>query len=70
MPMTAPRVDRNKVLDFQEIRSNGTITLRKRTLEYIDAKPGDWVAIFPGQAPGTIVIKVMDSKEFQPDIKD
>lgn len=68
--MTAPRVDRNKVLDFQEIRSNGTITLRKRTQEFIGAKAGDWVAIFPGQTPGTIVIKVMDSKEFTPDVKD
>ncbi len=67
---SAVKVDKSKVLDFQEIRTNGTITLRKRTLEHIGAKSGDWVAIFPGRTPGTIVIKVMDAKEYTPDVQD
>jgi hypothetical protein len=61
----APKTKQNdtkqneKPLDFQEIRSNGTITLRKKTLAAMEGKHSDWVAVYRGPKPGTIILKLM-----------
>ena len=51
-------MDNNKeinALDFQQIRINNVITLRKKVIEELQAELGDWVAIIPGPKPGTVL---------------
>jgi len=55
-----------KPLDYQEIRSNGTITLRVKPLQALGAKRGDWVAILEGPPHGTLLIRLQKMVEVGP----
>ena len=44
-------------LDYQQIRPNRTITLRKKVLDAVGADAGDWLVVLSGGDPGTIILK-------------
>jgi hypothetical protein len=44
-------------LDYQHIGANSVITLKKRVLEELQAKPSDWIVLLPGKVSGTVILK-------------
>jgi hypothetical protein len=44
-------------LDYQMVRINNVITLRKQVMAELGTKLGDWVVIMPGPTPGTVLLK-------------
>lgn len=43
--------------DYQQVRINNVITLRKQVMAELGAKLGDWIVLMPGPTPGTILLK-------------
>jgi bifunctional DNA-binding transcriptional regulator/antitoxin component of YhaV-PrlF toxin-antitoxin module len=54
----------SKILDYQKVQRTGGITLNKDCRTALDIKGGEWLVIYPGPEPGTVIMKKVPHMEF------